>query len=60
MLKEFETSVPTTWNLNKQDVEAFEVMDDTLQWVLSIPEMLGGRRNCQALTQSEVLHFMGW
>ena len=52
--------MPTTWNLNKQCVEVFVVSDDALQWVLSIPEMPDGRRHCQALTQSEVLHFVGW
>ena len=51
--------MPTTWNLNKQCVEAFGVMDDALQRVLSVSEMLDGRRNCQALTQFEVLNFMG-
>ena len=52
--------MPTTWSLNKQCVEVFEVTDDALQQVLSVSEMLDRRRNCQALTQSEVLHFVGW
>ena len=60
VLREFGRSVPTTWNLNKQYVEVFAVSDEALQWVLSIPEMSDGRRHCQALTQSKVLHFMGW
>ena len=34
--------------------------DDALQRVFSILEMLGGRKNIQALTQSEVLDFVGW
>ena len=46
MLEEFGGSVPTTWNLNEQYVEAFMVTDDALQWMLSILEMPEGRRNC--------------
>ena len=34
--------------------------NNALQRVLSILEMSGGRKNCQALTQSEVLNFVGW
>ena len=34
--------------------------DDALQRVLNILEMLGRRKNCQALTQFEVLDFVGW
>ena len=59
VLKEFGRFVPTTWNLNKQCVKAFAVTDDALQRVLSVLEMPDGRRNYQALTQYEVLHFMG-
>ena len=50
----------TTWNLYKQCVEAFAVSDDALQRVLNIPVMLGRRRHYEALTQLEVLHFIGW
>ena len=60
MLQEFGRFVLTTWNLNKQCVKSVRVSDDTLQWVLSILEMSGGKRQCQALTQSNVLHFVGW
>ena len=60
MLQEFGRSVPTTWNLNKQCVEPIRVSDDALQWVFNILEMPDGRRHCQALTQSEVLHFVSW
>ena len=52
--------MPTTWNLNKQCNEAFAVSDDALQWVLIILEISDGMRHYQALTQSEVLHFVGW
>ena len=52
--------MPTTLNMNKQCVEAFTVADDVLQWILNVPEMPGGTRNYQALTQSEVLHFVDW
>ena len=44
MLKEFGSSVHTTWNLNRQCVKAFEVTDDALQRVLNILEMPGGRK----------------
>ena len=50
----------TIWNLNKKCDEAFVVMDDVLQRVLSILEMSEGSRNYQSLTQSEVLNFVGW
>ena len=50
----------TTWNLYKQCVEPVRVFDDALQWVFSILEMSDGRRHCQALTQLEVLYFVGW
>ena len=48
MLKTFGRSVPTTWNLNQQCVDPFEVTDDALQRVLNILEMPGRRKNCQA------------
>ena len=60
MLKEFERPALTTRNLNKQCVEAFEVADDVLQRVLNVPKMPSRRRNYQALTQIEVIHFVGW
>ena len=60
MLQEFGRSMLTTWNLGKQCVEPVRVSDDAFQRVLGILEMPEGRRHCQALTQSEVLHFMGW
>ena len=52
--------MPTTWNLNKQFVEPVMVSDNALQWIFSILEMPGGSKHYQALTQSEVLHFVGW
>ena len=36
MLKEFGSSVPTTWNLNRQCIESFKDTDEVLQRVLSI------------------------
>ena len=60
MLEEFYRSMPITWNLGKQCVEPARVSDEVLERVFSIIEMLDGRRHCQALTQSEVLHFVGW
>ena len=50
MLKVFGHSVPTTWNLNQQCVDPFEVADDVFQRVLNILEMSGRRKNYQALT----------
>ena len=52
--------MPTTWNLNRQCVNPFKVANNALQKALSILEMHGGRKNSQALTQSEVLEFVGW
>ena len=52
--------MPTTWNLDKQCIELVRVSDDTLQRVLGILEMPNGRIHYQALTQLEVLHFVGW
>ena len=60
MLEEFDRSVPTTWNLDKQCVEPARVSDEALQRVFNILEMSDGRRHCQALTQSKVPHFVGW
>ena len=36
------------------------VSDNALQRIFSILEMPGGSKHYQALTQSEVLHFVGW
>ena len=60
MLKTFEHSVPTMWNLNRQCVDPFEVADNALKRVLNVLEMLVGRKNGKALTQSKVLDFVGW
>ena len=59
VLKTYGQSVPTTWNLNWQCVDAFEVVDDVFQRVLNILEMLDRRKNCQVLTQPEVLDLWG-
>ena len=50
----------TTWNLGKQFINWARVSDESLQRGFSILEIPDGRRHCQALTQSEVLHFVGW
>ena len=60
MLEEFRRFMPTTWNLGKQCVEPARVFDEGLQRIFGILEIPGGRRQCQVLTQSEVLHFVGW
>ena len=60
MLEKFGRSVPTTWNLGKQYVDRARVSDEALQRVFNILEIPDGRRHCQALTQSEVLHFVSW
>ena len=60
MLEEFGWTVPTTWNLGKQCVEPTKVSDEGLQRIFGILRMPEGRRQCHALTQSEVLHFTGW
>ena len=60
MLVEFSRFVPTTWNLGKQCVEPTRVSDEGLQRIFSILEMPRGRHQYQALTQSEVLYFIGW
>ena len=60
MLEEFSKFVPTIWNLGKQCVEPARVSDEGLQWIFGILEMPEGRWHCQALTQSKVLHFVGW
>ena len=52
--------MPTTWNLGKQPVKLARVFDEGLQRIFSLLEMPGERRQCQVLTQSEVLHFVGW
>ena len=57
---EFQLPGLTTWNLNQQCIDPFEVADDALQRVLSILKMLSGRKNGQALTQSKVINFLGW
>ena len=53
-------NLATSWNLGKECVEQARVGDDGLQRIFSTLEMPGGRRQCQALTQSEVPHFVGW
>ena len=60
VLEEFKSFVSTTWNLGKQCVEPARVSDEGLQCLFRILEMPEGRRHCQALTQLEVLHFVGW
>ena len=52
--------MPTTWNLNWQCIDPFEVAVDTFQKVLSTTEMVVGRKDGQFLTQHEVLDFVGW
>ena len=46
MLKTHGQSVLTTWNLNQQCADAFEVVDDAFQRVFGIPKMADGRKNC--------------
>ena len=60
VLKTFGHLMSTTWNLNWQCVDSFEVTDDVLLRLLIILEMSGKRKNYQAFIQSEVLNFVGW
>ena len=58
-LAEFGKAVPTTWNLGRQCVDPAIVPDEgyaRIQGILALPN---GRRNCHALTTSEVLDFTG-
>ena len=52
--------MPTTWNLGKQCVESAKVSDEGLIRIYEILGMPIEMRQCHALTQSEVLNFMGW
>ena len=60
MLEEFGRFVLTTWNLGKQSIEPAKVSDEGLQQIFGLLEMPVGKRQCQVLTLSEVLHFVGW
>ena len=59
-MAEFGRVVPTKWNLGRQCADLAKVSDEgyaPIQGILGMPKR---RRNCHALTTSEVLDFTGW